>query len=659
MVLWILLTFFGCEEQIEPVKSPVSVTEAPKPKVPVYDMRISSPELIASWQEDTLSLAEKIEHPPEIGRYAELEAKFVVDATTVAAYLDVVEPVYEYQQEPETAQPTQTVEKPTVESAKQFEASQRHMDAGVQYAQLGDKVSAARCIKALEQKGEWNAAAVVAYEASDKPKLFAMLDKMAERADWDYRRRALVSRAIADKKMALATEIATHCGWDITKGDWDKDLVAMGDPKATRAVKERQLTRWIERVSADCRDENDVVVCGGPVWNEDYYYDLPMEAIVEYSKQDKAGALALAKTYLDSRYSSVWYRKYTNRRGPFICNLEFYKLVRSDTALKAAYLGKVRMTGTAYAQPETMEGSLYVDVQNPIMPFRCLQSVKALGDKDLTAAWTDYLTAALAARVDYTWREHERVGESVNDEKSQEKYVALGRHVLGVPGGSLTVIDPVLYGTISVDAFKAVWAELGLPVPEATLTLERVGEVAATAWSLKGKGFEAEALKTAQGVLGTASPEKIDDCLERLRLYEIYLSIPKGKTDEAHATIRKAIDGGREGFNDARKREYDAFLASFYLPYDVARHNRAEPGAEEKVYLTTDEKAEALVAPMLAELQVRASKAYTLVIDDLAKKEVRPLIDREVKRLTQAGETESLQRLLAVLPHNYNRDYWR
>ncbi len=678
-----LILLFGCGTPVEPSTEKSPVVEV-APRLPEYDFRLNSPELIASWQQETLRLAATVENPPDIAQYAAIEAKFTVDATSVAAYLDAVEPVYDYTPEPERQDPTPVVEKPTAESAKGLEAAHRHMDAGIQYAQLGDKTSAARCIKALEQKGEWNAAAIVAYEAGDKPKLFAMLDKMAERDDWDYRRRAIVSRAIADKKMALATEIATHCGWDITKGDWDTDLVAMGDPKATRAVKERQLKRWIEEVSKDCRDENDVVKCDGPIWSEDYHSSgSPVDEITEYAKQDRVGALALAKTYLDSRYSSVWYRRYTNERGPYVCNLEFYKLVRADASLKATYLGKVRASGQVVNQPQSMEGSLEIWPAEPPVPYRCLQSVKALGDKDLMAAWTDYLSAALAARhkvsryeggADYEYDIADCEDIRLRGH-SFDGYIAFGRYVLGVPEGSLAVIDPVLYGTIAPDVLAAVWTELGLLVPEDSLTLEKVSETVATVSSLKHKGFEAEALKTVQGVLGATSPEKLDVGLGRLLMYELYLSIPSGKTDAVRATIRTAIDIGREGFEDARKQEHEALLVSLYLPYQVARHNAAEPGAEEKVFLTTNEEAQALVAPMLTELQTQAPKSYEFVVHGLvevryytggvrrpallAEEQYRPLIDGEVKRLTEAGKTAELQVLLALLPYDYSRDYRR
>ncbi len=645
-MVFLMLLMLGCETQPEPVK-PTVVAVAPKE--PVYDTRLSTPELVAAWQQKTLKLAVVVENPPEIAKYAALEAKFTMDASSVAAYLDAVEPVYDDVEEPVRQDPVPTNVKPTAESAKQLESGHQHMDAGIAYAQLGDKTSAARCIKALEQKGEWNAAALVAYEMGDKPKLFAMLDKMAEREDWDYRRRAVVSRAIADKKLALATEIATHCGWDITKGDWDKDLVAMGDPKAIRAVKERQLTRWVERVSADCRDESDVVQCEGPL--SDYTYvdfgDLkirtPRDMIVDYAKLDKAGALALAKMYLDSRYSSDE------------CDLVFYKLIRGDAALKALYLGKVRLNGTLNVEPYESEGSVDIGEEYPRIGLRCLQSVKVLGDKDLTAAWVDYLSAAGAA------------GFNCKDDggnvdwcpANKAENVALGRYVLGVPGGSLQVIDPLLYGTISTEALVAVWTELGLPMPEAALTLEKVSEVLGTVASLKHKGFEAEALKIARDAIGATAPEQLNDCLERLVLYERYRLIMAGKSEAARATIRVEIDDGRKGFEAARKQERDTFLASLYLPYEVARHNTAERGAEDTMLLTTNDEAQVLVAPMLVELQVQAPTSYEFVMRGLAEKKSRPLVDGEVKRLTEAGKTDELQALLALLPYDYNQGTWR
>ena len=660
-----LLVLIGCNSET-PAEKPVaqSVAVAPQPvPPPEFDTSLDSDAAVAKWQTDTLALADVVIHPADPKALDAIEASFKVTPAAVRAYVfppvDPQQAEYEAQRKADDAawKAANPVVPPTAAHAMELEASHERLDAGREYAKLGDADGAKRMIRALKADGEWNAAAAIAYAMGDKVELIADMEKMRTRDDWTDRMKSIVGDAITDNKLALATELATHFGWDLNGGDWDKELGASKDPKVVRATLEHQVTSWIEQTSADCRaeDYDGEAHCIGPIPPTSCGYPGSCEiasGIVRLAKTDPAASRAIAKEYLDSRYSNVtcYPRNGWDTADNGCPSLDLYKVVRSDPGLKASYLGKVRLNGPGGREPSSgeMDGEWSFDPS-----WKEMVAVKALGDKDLLAAWSDAVIAAEAvAPKDCTDFDRYYCVMASND-------LTFDRYLLGFPGGSTEMIDPFAYGEISNADLVRVWKELKLPVPADGLTIEHVEQTMLAAGQLKGRGYENEAITAFRGAMPAESPVlSYADSYDMFTEYHAFLKIAKNDTADARKLVSNEVAIQRESIADTLASA-DANLAeAFVVPYRVAVTNARVSFERQRLgapVLTTRlasfEDARTIVAPVIAQIATTGVAVYEQSIVTIARNGDSSFLDAEVKARTASGDLVGITRLLAADPN--------
>lgn len=664
-----LLVLVGCNSET-PAEKPVaqSVAVAPKPVLPPeFDVSLETDAAVAKWQTDTLALADVVIHPADPKALDAIEAAFKVTPASVHAYVfppvDPHQAEYEAQRKADDAaydaawKAAHPIVPPTAAHAMELEASHDRLEAGRMYAKIGDANGAKRMIKALKADGEWNAAAAIAYAMGDKEELIADMEKMKDHGGWDDRMKGLIGDAITDNKLALATELAAHFGWNVEGGDWDKQLGASKDPKVVRGVIQHQVTRWIEQTSAECRaeDYDGETHCIGPIPPTSCGYLGSCEiasGIVRLSKTDPAGSRAIAKEYLDSRYSNVTcYAGNGWDVNENACpSLDLYKLVRSDPGLKASYLGKVRLNGAGGREPSSgeMDGEWSFDGS-----WKEMIAVRALGDKDLLAAWSDAVVAAeAAAPKDCTDFDRYYCVQASNDLK-------FDRYLLGLPGGSTEIIDPFTHGEISSADLVRVWKELRLPVPADGVTAEKLAEVIGAAGALNGRGYEAEALSTIRTVLSAdAQGLSVVDSLAQAEEDAVFLRIAKGDTADARKLVSNEVAIQRKSIADTLASADANLAAALVAPYSVAATNarvaseRQRLGAPvQTTRLGSVEDARKIVAPVIAQLATTGVAAYEAAIVTIARNGDSSFLDAEVKARTASGDLAGVTRLLAAAPN--------
>ncbi|MBI4437981.1 hypothetical protein HY631_03465 [Candidatus Uhrbacteria bacterium] len=653
---------------------PEPLASAPLPE---YDKTLDEPEEVTAWQRQTIELAQSLATPPDASVLELYEAAFKVTDASVQAYiadtskngqqedesfrLDFYDRV---QNAPEALPPLVA----SAASASELEVLQEHYQAGLHYAALGDKDGVARCVKALEHKLEWNAVAILAYEIGDDAKLYAAMDKMRE-ISWDERMQGIVGRAIEDRELARAAEIAKRYGWDLYEGVWDRELEAVGDASVTTKLVERRIMRWIEAAQESCRGDMNANLCESMAYDftnafsDDCQSFIPdLAGIVKLAGLDRAAALKLARRFLESRHGNVVAVQdlcSEMRYGLTIAGtLEFYQLVRSDLDLKAKYLAKTRgwTTGsikvvsnqTGQDVFQWREGSgINCDSLLPGFPF--FQAMKAMGDPDLIQAWSDNLALI------------ERVQEDNNPEVCRMA-VALDRYLLKLPGGSTEAVNPFLYGQSTPEQLMRIWGELNLLTPpaESKVTLTEADRIVNVSIALKQKGYDSEALLALKPFLPPSEVQlEYEDAMAQVEMYVTYLMIEEGDMGPARESIHRELERRHEEMKHREEMTESSLRPALTAPFKVVRWNMAVQttrgdGVASVPKPFAVEDAHGMLVPVMDEI-AKLPSLHDAALVWVAQAGDRSFLDSEVARRTQAGSLDSLQTLLFQLPYEIPR----
>ncbi len=665
LILALFSLMIACEQ--EPVAPPVA-PRPPAPK-PDYIVSLDEPGEVDTWKKNTIELATSLSNPPDPKVLDGYEASFRVTDASVRTFLEDPSQLSGWPEDFKLDARDRIYGSPAADpepfvgnaaTASELETTGEHFEAGLHYAALSDKVGVERCIKALERKVEWNAIAILAYKIGDDDKLYLAMDKLRELSLYD-RMESVIGRAIQDKQIPRATEIATHYGWKLESGKWDRQLEAAGDVAVKTRLVARRITHWIEVAQKSCQGDMEIKACEGQAYTlRAASCDGPDETvpdlagIVKLASIDRAAAMKLAREFLESRYANVvavadWCGE--GGEGSMVAGtLEFYTLVRGEPDLKAKYLGKTRSwaTGAIVLQKREETREEYWDWKGEnytkLPSYQFYVAVKALGDQDLIAAWSDNL--ALIARLPVTEYENQNV-------------VALDRSLLGVPGGDVKAVSAFRYGEINQQDLVRIWNELKLPTPPAgsTMTLAQIEQAMATAEELERTGYQKEALSALLLPLPLEMQNlSTQDAKVQLRAYAGYLSLQQGNPETARRYIEAEILVRRAEIAHFNAQSEQELKDALTHPYQVAAQNleimkrRGDDSASARKP-TAIEDAHAMLRPVMDEIE-KMPTIHDRALIWIALQGDRSFLDLEVAKRTDEGKLAEVQELVGSLPVN-------
>ena len=271
-------------------------------------------------------------------------------------------------------------------------------------------------------------------------------------------------------------------------------------------------------------------------------------------------------------------------------------------------------------------------------------AVKALGDQDLIAAWSDNL--ALIARLPVTEYENQNV-------------VALDRSLLGVPGGDVKAVSAFRYGEINQQDLVRIWNELKLPTPPAgsTMTLAQIEQAMATAEELERTGYQKEALSALLLPLPLEMQNlSTQDAKVQLRAYAGYLSLQQGNPETARRYIEAEILVRRAEIAHFNAQSEQELKDALTHPYQVAAQNleimkrRGDDSASARKP-TAIEDAHAMLRPVMDEIE-KMPTIHDRALIWIALQGDRSFLDLEVAKRTDEGKLAEVQELVGSLPVN-------
>lgn len=660
---------------------------APVPKPPeiVFDTTFTPESGVALWKSEVGEAIDALAAMPDPDKTdAGFRAAFKVTKASTDAYLaheigdvrawtadGIPEPVYEGY-----AEPVQSV--PTKDSASLLEATGHRYAAGLEYLALKDAASATRCMKALVKIGEWNAAAVLAYELGDNATLYKALDTLAADGQ-DDRVRSVIERAIEAKKMDAAAELAKRYGWSLDDPAFEEALVATGNAKAIARIVDVKVEKWLAYVNkqSDEANPNDGYVNANCVTGVTTYLGYssdawsgsqPISEIVKLSRIDKPAALALARKLLANRHTnvvSIGEEDYSGEGGTYsnrvAGTVEFYQLVKSDPELKRLYMRQVSAWATGSIVERQLSDDERQDVQyrmSSVLEDTCnigvpsnalLALVKKTGDADLIKVWAGNI--ALLERVDR---------RDYDSQQWVSEPMPFARYLLGMPEGDPGKADPYTYGEVSAMDLKRLWGELNLPI---------IADEGGPRY--KTEAEQQAALKVASG-LRWSNPEEASRTMRTLVLsgyrgHEIedwgndgiaYVLIDAGRPEAARKIIvakiaetvgaqRQEIESGGGKLVELLNRPYIAAAANAQTAGVVAQWRLDNPPVDPD----TTEEATALVAMVLPVLKAKAPAEFETFIVSEAKQGRSGAYDAELSARNTAGDILGVQRLADLLSH--------
>ena len=663
-VLFVLASMFmACGSQA-PVENHVSAPRVPQEstqsEVPEPDRSLATPDAVADWRMHLFHTARVLTNPFDPATLDVHKAAFKVTDKSVHDYVYGVSTM-PVQEETPVQDARVPIVLPSAQVAVEMEALGEHFMAGLVYLQLGDNESAARCMRALESKLEWHAVAKLAIGLHDKPSLLRAVDKMSE-LGWEWRLQYVVKGILLAKDFVLAQEVAKRCGWDLWSGNWDESLEATGDAFVLKRLVSGHMARWIEWASRSCRDEYDVVTCQSVVLVMGYEaceagdnVFPPIGGILRLAEVDREGAMEIARTFLASRYANVVSIRAECSEGGewrFVdYDLKFFDLIAGDPSLKEKYLERTRSaikdSVVCRRDSDTREEfcDWNFDAHEP-PPHAFFARLKEHGDAELVAVWRENL--ALMEKV-----------ETGNYWALPPGTSALNRYLMGLPDGSLNVIDPFLYGEIEPAELQRIWREIGLYTPPAGVTLASLQAARSLSIQLEAKGYDDQALALLANTLtGTNISEmnisqmNMSTRRHLLEMWITYLAIQEDSSAAREEIAKQIVVVREEGLRE-NQRAPELLRHLLSLPYRVADHNRYPGGgAVADVTPVTRAQAHEMLVPILIDLAARYPAVYERALVLLAQDGDRAFLDDEVERRTQSGDLDAVHSLLAQIPRN-------
>lgn len=665
---------------------------APVPKPPeiVFDTTFTPGSGVGLWKMEVTEAIDALVALPDPDKTdAGFRAAFKVTKASTDVYLaHEIGDVREWTADgiPEETYPEAAEPAPTKDSAALLEATSQHYAAGLAYLTLKDKASATRCMKALVKKGEWNAAAVLAYELGDTATRDKALDTLHGDSQ-DDRVRSVIERAIDAKKMDTAAELAKRYGWTLDDPEFEDALVATGNAKAIARIVDVKVEKWLAYVNkqSDEVNPNDGYILANCVTGVTNYLGYssdawsgsqPISEIVKLSRIDKPAALALARKLLTNRHTnvvSIGEEDYSGEGGTYSNRVsgtvEFYQFVKSDPELKRLYLRQVSGWATDSVKERSLtqderegiggwQSSALEDSCNIGVPSNALLAlVKKSGDADLIRVWQNNIVL------------FERV-ETIDYESKQlvRADLPFQRYLLGMPEGDPGQADPYVYGEVSNADLERMWMEFKLPViaDEGGPRYKTTDEQQAALKIIRDLSYSnpEEAGKTTRYlILSGYRGAELDGWVNGYRLSDIelgvaYALIDAGRPQAARKIVVAKIAEEVERRRAAIEEGGNNLIALVGQPYKAATDNAYAAEAVAKWRLKnplvdpdTEEEAAVLVATVLPALKAKAPATFETFIVSEARSNRRGAYDAELSARNAAGDLAGVQRLTDLLSH--------
>ena len=412
--LILVLMVAGCSDPIvdEPVEdSPTQAEPAPVPRAvyqPQIDETFSNPETLAKWHADidaeiTVSASEA--DPREL--FEAIAATYSISMSNIEALFGEQETwnsgyVRDYGEELD-----QLPEPKSLETAAYLERQDQKWPAAQIFFAHGDFVGANRCAKKLFDEGSYKVAAMTAVMTGDLEMMTAATTKMVEKREIT-RTFDVIRFALQENKVQAARHIADTHDFDLTEvtnTHVARSAAIAGDPSLLPPFIEETLSQWESGRMYSNFDPSSITA-----------------DIAILGKTDPEQARGFAARYLKFPDANVvlWVRCGESCYAtPMVGTVELYELVKEDPELRDAYLDRTRefvndvfpvipRDGDEHAWGEgTIHGvwAEYADWSSDQydghLLFTLLMSVRASGDSNLIALWTELLSSFGTRLGDY------------------------------------------------------------------------------------------------------------------------------------------------------------------------------------------------------------------------------------------------------------------
>ncbi|NQV89310.1 MAG: hypothetical protein HQ488_03255 [Parcubacteria group bacterium] len=424
--LILALVVAGCSPQIEdgPPLDSTAVTvnvnkQAPAPtsaprqvREPEINEVFSNPETLAQWHDSMDAEITSVAAEPDP------REMFEAIAATYTISLSNLEPLfgskdiwgadYNPNDEYTDPDPDPVAELDTLEQAGYLERQDQKWHAAQIYIAHGNNADANRCAKLLFDEGSYKVAAMVAVMTGDMDMMTAATTKMVD-ARYVTKVYDVVRYAYDNDKIQAGRHIVDTHGYDLVD--------VLGEQTVGYLARTSQPDLLAPII------ESSLALSGGDSWNADQYGSGNLAAgIVTLGRTDPEQARAFAARYIKIPHINVmllWKCGEGCYVSPLIGTLELYQLIKGDPQLKQIYLDRTReFAQEAFPaihvdgeeRPRTksvIHGVIeYAEWNNGEMNesyvFTYLMAVKATGDQDLIALWTEMVNDFGHRQGDYS-----------------------------------------------------------------------------------------------------------------------------------------------------------------------------------------------------------------------------------------------------------------